>query len=79
MNYIKRMFRTHKAEITFTPNPKASLERRARRAARVKISLAKAVARGDVRAAAMRQEELDSLMNEMLAERAQLEQLLKDV
>ena len=71
--------KAHKATITYTHNVNAPLERRVRRAARVRGAIARAVKRGNVERAATLQFELDSIMERLLLEKEGIEKMLKEV
>ena len=77
VNLFRRNIRVHKPTITFTPNPKASLERRVRRAHRLQVSIDRAVKRGDPRRAGRLQEELSALTESLIEEKAAIEEMLR--
>lgn len=68
-----------KAEISFTPNPKATIQRKVQRYKRLELSLAKAVKRGDVHRSARLQNEMDGLAGDMLEQRDELEAMLAEI
>ena len=78
MSLLRRNIRVHKPTITFTPNPKASLERRVRRAHRLQVSIDRAVKRGDPRRAGQLQEELSALTETLIEEKAAIEEMLRN-
>ena len=78
MSLLRRNIRVHKPKITFTPNPKASLERQVRRAHRLQVSIDRAVKRGDSRRAGRLQEELSAITETLLEEKAAIEEMLRD-
>ena len=77
MNIFRQGIKTHNPTVTFTPNPKASLNRRIERVKRIQRSLDKAVARGDVHRAAKLQEELNFLSIGLLEEKEEIEAMLR--
>lgn len=78
MDLFRRNIRVHKPTITFTPNPKASLERRVRRAHRLQVSIDRAVKRGDTRRAGRLQEELSALTIHLVEEKEAIEEMLRN-
>ena len=78
LNVFRRNVRVHKPKITFTPNPKASLERQVRRAHRLQVSIDRAVKRGDSRRAGQLQEELSAITETLIEEKAAIEEMLRN-
>ena len=78
LGFFSRSIKAHNPKVTFTPNPKATLNRRIERVKRIQRSLDKAVRRGDVPRAAKLQEELNFLSVGLLEEKEEIEAMLRE-
>lgn len=74
----RKGIKAHNPTITFNGKSKAPLSRRVERAKRLKISIDRAVARGDANRAGRLQEEYDQITRDLVAEQDAVKELLAE-